>query len=239
MLWIPAIDLKDGQVVRLKQGRMDAATVYSDDPVTMAKRWIDEGTTRLHVVDLNGAFAGEPVNLAVIEKMAALSGAVKVQVGGGIRNDATIRQYLNAGVAYCILGTIAVRDRDTTRTLLQQFPGQIILGIDAKDGKVATEGWAHGSALAASEVAAFYEADGPVAIIYTDISRDGMLTGPNLEATIALAKSTQTPVIVSGGISSLDDLRRIKLLENENIAGAILGRSIYENKFTLAEAVGV
>lgn len=236
MQWIPAIDLKAGQVVRLKQGRMDDATVYSDNPVEMAKRWIDCGTTRLHVVDLDGAFLGSPVNLAVIEKIAALSKTLHVQVGGGIRNAQTIQTYLNAGVRFCILGTVAIKDRQTTESLLTQFKGSVILGIDAKDGRVAGEGWAEASDLTASDVAKTYEAFSPEAIIYTDISRDGMLSGPNLPVTLALAQATTTPVIVSGGISSLDDLRAIVRLNDSGITGAILGKSLYENRFTLEEA---
>ena len=243
MQWIPAIDLKDGQVVRLKQGRMDAATCYSSDPVAMAKTWLDHGATRLHLVDLNGAFAGAPVNVPIIEKIAALDATLKIQVGGGIRSAETIRHYVSAGVAYCILGTVAVKDRPLTEALCAQFKGQIILGIDARDGDVATEGWAEGSNLTAAEVAHHYQALAPVAIIYTDINRDGMLSGPNLEASRRLAQTTRTPVIVSGGVSSLEDLKQIKALHDapgtETIIGAILGKALYEGRFTLKAALEI
>ncbi len=239
MEWIPAIDLKDGEVVRLSKGLMESAKVYSRDPVAVAKQWRDLGATRLHVVDLDGAFAGTPRNRGAIEKMAALPGNWKIEVGGGIRDRETVKAYRDLGVSYCILGTVAVRDRPTTEALLKEFCRHILLGIDAKDGQVAVSGWAEKTALTAIELARHYAPWKPEAIIYTDISRDGMLSGPNIAAAVQLAEGAKIPVIVSGGVSSLDDLKQIAALRNRGLIGAILGKALYEGNFRLEAALAI
>ncbi len=194
MLLIPAIDLKDGRCVRLRQGRMEDETVFADDPVEMAGRWVREGARRLHLVDLNGAFAGEPVNGAAIRGIAAAYPELPIQVGGGIRDEATIDAYLQAGVTYCIIGTQAVKDPDFVARACRAFPGRVMVGLDAKDGQVAIKGWAEITPHRVEELAKRFEGDGVAAIIYTDIGRDGMLSGPNVEATRALARAIRTPV---------------------------------------------
>ena len=199
MLIIPAIDLKDGKCVRLRQGRMEDDTVFSDDPVSMAKRWVDAGARRLHLVDLNGAFEGEPVNGDVVRAITQAFPELPVQVGGGIRDAETIESYLKAGVEYCIIGTKAVREPEFVERVCKQFPGHIIVGIDAKDGMVAVEGWAEVSDVKAVDLARRFEDSGVSAIVYTDISRDGMMQGVNAEATAALAGSISIPVVASGG----------------------------------------
>jgi phosphoribosylformimino-5-aminoimidazole carboxamide ribotide isomerase len=236
MLFIPAIDLKDGKCVRLRQGLMDDTTVFSDSPVDMAQRWVDVGTRRLHLVDLNGAFAGEPVNGDVIKAIAAKFPDLPIQIGGGIRDAETVKAYLDAGVTYCIIGTKAVEDPDFVVNLCQEFPGHIIVGIDAKDGMVATEGWAEVSSVSAIDLARQFENAGVSAIVYTDISRDGMMTGPNIEATVNLAQDISIPVIVSGGMTNMDDVKAVCETEGTGIMGAIVGRSIYEGTIDLAEA---
>jgi len=236
MLFIPAIDLKDGKCVRLRQGLMDDTTVFSDSPVDMAQRWVDAGTRRLHLVDLNGAFAGEPVNGDVIKAIAAKFPDLPIQIGGGIRDAETVKAYLDAGVTYCIIGTKAVEDPDFVVNLCQEFPGHIIVGIDAKDGMVATEGWAEVSSVSAIDLARQFENAGVSAIVYTDISRDGMMTGPNIEATVNLAQDISIPVIVSGGMTNMDDVKAVCETEGTGIMGAIVGRSIYEGTIDLAEA---
>ena len=227
---IPAIDLKGGQCVRLRQGRMEDATVFGDDPVAMARSWEARGAKRLHVVDLDGAFAGEPVNRAAVEGIcAALS--IPVQIGGGIRDDATFRAYLEAGVRWGIVGTRAAREPAWVEGLCQQFPGRVIVGIDAREGFVATEGWAEASRVSALELARRLEQAGVAAVIYTDIHRDGMGTGINLEETLALAEALSCPVIASGGLHDLDDLTRLKAAAAEQpgaLLGAISGRALYE-----------
>jgi len=236
MLFIPAIDLKDGQCVRLRQGRMDETTVFSNSPVTMAQQWVDEGARRLHLVDLNGAFEGKPVNGAVIEEIARKFPDIPIQIGGGIRDAQTVQSYLDAGVEYCIIGTKAVEDPNFVIALCQQFPGHIIVGIDAKDGMVATEGWAEVSTVSAIELAQKFEQAGVSAIVYTDIARDGMMQGPNLKATIELADSINIPVIVSGGMTNMDDVIMVVAEQNDGLMGTILGRSIYEGTISLADA---
>lgn len=236
MLFIPAIDLKDGQCVRLRQGRMDETTVFSNSPVEMAQQWIDEGARRLHLVDLNGAFEGKPVNGEVIEAIARKFPDIPVQIGGGIRDAATVQSYLDAGVEFCIIGTKAVEDPDFVIELCQQFPGHIIVGIDAKDGMVATEGWAEVSSVSAIELAQKFEQAGVSAIVYTDIARDGMMQGLNLKATVELAESINIPVIASGGMTNMDDVTTVTDEQNSGIMGAILGRSIYEGTISLADA---
>ncbi|HBH36344.1 MAG TPA: 1-(5-phosphoribosyl)-5-((5-phosphoribosylamino)methylideneamino)imidazole-4-carboxamide isomerase [Gammaproteobacteria bacterium] len=236
MLIIPAIDLKDGKCVRLRQGRMDDDTVFSDDPVSMAKRWVDAGARRLHLVDLNGAFEGKPVNGDVVCAITQAFPDLPVQVGGGIRDAETIDAYLKAGVEYCIIGTKAVREPEFVDQVCEQFPGHIIVGIDAKDGMVAVEGWAEVSDVKAVDLAARFENAGVSAIVYTDISRDGMMQGVNAEATAALAGSISIPVVASGGITNMDDIRRLLKVADSGISSAITGRAIYEGTLDFAAA---
>jgi phosphoribosylformimino-5-aminoimidazole carboxamide ribotide isomerase len=235
MLLIPAIDLKDGQCVRLKQGRMDDDTVFSDHPVDMAGRWVKAGARRLHLVDLNGAFAGEPVNGDAIRAIAAKYPDLPIQVGGGIRDEATIEAYLKAGVSYCIIGTQAVKDPGFVARACQHFPGHIIVGLDAKDGLVAIHGWAEVTDQEVTELAKRFENDGVSAIVYTDIGRDGMMTGCNVQATAALANAINIPVIASGGITNLRDIEALCQARTTNIMGAITGRAIYEGTLDFAE----
>ena len=236
MLLIPAIDLKDGKCVRLRQGRMEDETVFADDPLDMAQRWVDAGARRLHLVDLNGAFAGQPVNAHVIHRIADAFPDVPIQVGGGIRDEDTVQLYLDAGVQYVIIGTKAVSAPHFINDLCLEFPGHIIVGLDAKDGKVAIDGWSKLSHHDVIDMAQHFERDGVEAIIYTDISRDGMMQGVNVEATAKLASEITTPVIASGGISTLDDIKALRVVEEEGIMGAIIGRALYEGSIDLAEA---
>lgn len=236
MLLLPAIDLKDGQCVRLRQGRMEDTTVFSDSPVDTATRWVESGAKRLHLVDLNGAFDGVPVNNSAVEAIAKKFPALPIQIGGGIRDAKTVQAYLDAGVQYCIIGTKAVEDPDFVKDLCKQFPGHIIVGIDAKNGMVATDGWAEVSSVSAIELAKDFEEAGVVAIVYTDISRDGMMKGVNVEATVTLAESINIPVIASGGVTNMDDIKNLCAVEDAGIMGTILGRSIYEGTIDLAEA---
>ena len=236
MLLIPAIDLKDGACVRLRQGDMAESTVYSEDPSATARRWLDAGARRLHIVDLNGALKGRPVNDAAIRAITAEAGDVPVQLGGGIRDLATIEAHLDAGVQFIILGTAAVSDPDFARQAAREFPGHIMVGLDARDGKVAVEGWSQVTDHDVTELATRFEDFGVEAIVYTDIGRDGMLTGPNVAATGALARSLRIPVIASGGIHTLDDIRALKGVEAEGVSGAITGRAIYEGTLDFAEA---
>jgi phosphoribosylformimino-5-aminoimidazole carboxamide ribotide isomerase len=228
VLLIPAIDLKDGRCVRLRQGRMDDETVFSDDPVEMAARWVGEGARRLHLVDLNGAFAGMPVNGEAIRAIAARFPDLPIQVGGGIRDEGTIEAYLRAGVRYCIIGTQAVKEPELVTRACRSFPGRIIVGLDAKDGQVAIQGWAEVTEHRVADLARRFEGDGVAAIVYTDIGRDGMMTGPNIGATRALAEAIETPVIASGGITNLDDVRALAQSAGSGIVAAITGRAIYE-----------
>ncbi|MEN8176161.1 MAG: 1-(5-phosphoribosyl)-5-[(5-phosphoribosylamino)methylideneamino]imidazole-4-carboxamide isomerase [Pseudomonadota bacterium] len=232
---IPAIDLKDGKCVRLRQGRMEDDTVFSDDPVAMAARWVDEGASRLHLVDLNGAFEGRPVNGEVIRAIAAAYPDLMIQIGGGIRNEDTIAAYLDAGVRYCIIGTQALRDPEFVERASARFPGHVIVGIDARDGRVAVEGWAEVSDVLAVDLARRFENAGVSAIVYTDISRDGMMQGVNAEATAALADAIRIPVIASGGITDLEDIRRLLAVADRGIEGAITGRAIYEGTLDFSE----
>lgn len=234
MLLIPAIDLKDGQCVRLRQGRMEDDTVFSNNPVEMATRWVEAGGRRLHLVDLNGAFAGEPVNGEVIRAIAAAHPNVPIQVGGGIRDEATIEAYLKAGVSYCIIGTQAVKEPAFVARACKAFPGHVIVGLDAKDGLVAINGWAEVTDQEVTELARRFEDDGVSAIVYTDIGRDGMLSGPNVEATAALANAISIPVIASGGITHIGDIEALCRAQTSNIMGAITGRAIYEGTLDLA-----
>ncbi len=235
MLLIPAIDLKDGRCVRLRQGRMDDETVFSEDPVQVAGDWLGAGARRLHLVDLNGAFAGKPVNGEVIRAIAETYPGLTIQVGGGIRDEATIQAYLDAGVTYVIIGTQAVKQPEFVSRACRQFPGQIIVGLDAKDGLVAIDGWATVTEHKVADLAVRFEQDGVEAIVYTDIGRDGMLTGPNVEATAALAASIGIPVIASGGVTNIDDVRALCEAASAGISGAITGRAIYEGTLDFAE----
>ena len=236
MLIIPAIDLKDGECVRLRQGLMDDSTVFSDDPVSVARRWVDAGCRRLHLVDLNGAFAGEPVNGEVVTAITAAYPGLPVQIGGGIRTLETIEHYVKAGVSYVIIGTKAVKEPDFVAQACKAFPGRIIVGLDARDGFVATDGWAEVSDVQAGELAKKFESDGVSAIVYTDIARDGMMQGVNVEATLAMARASSIPVIASGGITNLEDIKALQAVSSQGICGAITGRAIYEGTLDMALA---
>ncbi|HUH37528.1 MAG TPA: 1-(5-phosphoribosyl)-5-[(5-phosphoribosylamino)methylideneamino]imidazole-4-carboxamide isomerase [Spongiibacteraceae bacterium] len=236
MLIIPAIDLKDGQCVRLKQGVMDASTVYGDDPVVMARRWVDAGARRLHLVDLNGAFAGEPVNGGAVTAIARAFPDLPIQIGGGIRSLDTIEHYLAAGVSYVIIGTKAVKEPAFVREACQAFAGCVIVGLDARNGLVATDGWAEVSDVKATDLARRFEQDGVSAIVYTDISRDGMMQGVNIDATVAMAEASSIPVIASGGVTNMQDVEALYAVAEVGILGAITGRAIYEGSLDLAEA---
>ena len=236
MLIIPAIDLKDGKCVRLRQGRMEEATVFSDDPVATAGRWFEAGARRLHVVDLNGAFEGKPMNAAVIKEITAAFPDLPVQVGGGIRDEETIETYLDAGVKFVIIGTKAVNTPHFIGDVCAEFPGHIIVGLDAKEGKVAIDGWSKLSGHDVIDLAQRFQDDGVEAIIYTDIGRDGMMSGVNIEATVKLAQAISIPVIASGGITNLNDIRKLCEVADEGIMGAITGRAIYEGTLDFAEA---
>ena len=240
MLVIPAIDLKDGQCVRLKQGRMEDSTVFSDDPVSMAGIWAAKGARRLHIVDLNGAFAGTPVNAEIVQAIAARYPDLPIQIGGGIRNLESIQFYLDAGVSYVIIGTAAVKDPDFVRAACLKFPGKIIVGIDAIDGMVATDGWADVSEVLATDLVAKFADYGVEAIVYTDIARDGMMKGVNIEATQELAQDSAIPIIASGGLSKLADVAAIREAADTEtgagIMGVITGRAIYEGTIDLALA---
>ncbi|MFP1630556.1 1-(5-phosphoribosyl)-5-[(5-phosphoribosylamino)methylideneamino]imidazole-4-carboxamide isomerase [Zhengella sp. ZM62] len=234
----PAIDLKDGQCVRLKLGEMDTATVYNDDPGAQAKAFEDAGFEWLHVVDLNGAFAGQSVNGAAVEKILAAT-KNPVQLGGGIRTLAQIEAWLEKGLARVILGTVAVRDPDLVREACRLFPGRVAVGIDAKGGKVAVEGWSEASSLGVVELARKFEGAGVAAIIYTDIDRDGVLAGINWESTIDLANAVSIPVIASGGLASIADIVRMTMPDAARLEGAISGRALYDGRIDPAEALGV
>ncbi len=238
MILFPAIDLKDGACVRLKLGLMDQATVFNTDPGAQAASFQSAGAQWIHVVDLNGAFAGKPVNGAAVDSILK-SVTVPVQLGGGIRSMATIEDWLARGVSRVILGTVALRDPELVKDACKRFPGKVAVGIDAKGGKVAVEGWAETSELTVLDLASRFEDAGAAAIIYTDIDRDGVLTGPNVDATAALARAITTPVIASGGVSSLDDLRALKAVASSGIAGVISGRAIYDGRIDVKEAIAL
>ena len=238
MILFPAIDLKDGQCVRLLRGEMSRATVFSDDPAAQARRFVAAGCRFLHVVDLDGAFAGKPMNRAAVEAIVAAAG-VPVQLGGGIRDRGTIEGWLAAGVARLILGTLALSDPALVRAACRAYPGRIVIGIDARGGRVAVEGWAKASERDALDLALEFEDAGAAAIVYTDIERDGALVGVNVEATAALARRLTTGVVASGGVAGLDDLRRLKVHEADGIAGVICGRALYDGRLDLAAALAV
>ncbi len=236
MLLIPAIDLKDGMCVRLKQGDMDQTTVFADNPAQQARAWVDQGARRLHLVDLNGAFAGKPKNEEAIRAILKEVGQeIDVQLGGGIRDMDTIERYLDLGLRYIIIGTAAVRDPGFLRDACTAFGGSIIVGLDAKDGKVATDGWSKLTGHDVTDLAKKYEDYGVDSIIYTDIGRDGMLAGINIDATVKLARASSIPVIASGGLNNLDDIRALCEVEHEGVEGVICGRSIYTGSLDFAE----
>ena len=238
MIVIPAIDLKDGHCVRLRKGVMEDSTVFSEDPVSMATQWVEKGALRLHLVDLNGAFAGEPVNGDVVTAIAKAYPRLPIQIGGGIRSLETIEYYVKAGVSYVIIGTKAVKEPAFVKEACDAFPGKVIVGLDAKKGLVATDGWAEVSELKATDLAKQFEADGVSSIVYTDIDRDGMMQGVNVDATVAMAEASSLPIIASGGITNLADIRDLLAKANKGagICGAITGRAIYEGSLDLAEA---
>lgn len=236
MLIIPAIDLKDGACVRLRQGRMEDSTVFSEDPVSMAAKWVEGGCRRLHLVDLNGAFEGEPVNGEVVTAIAKRYPNLPIQIGGGIRSLETIEHYVRAGVSYVIIGTKAVKEPDFVTQACKAFAGKVIVGLDAKDGFVATDGWAQVSDIQVVDLAKRFENDGVSAIVYTDIAKDGMMQGCNVEATAALARATRIPVIASGGIHNLGDIQKLLDAKEPGIMGAITGRAIYEGTLDVAQA---
>ena len=233
MLLIPAIDIKDGKCVRLRQGRMDDVTVFADDPAEVAARWVAEGARRIHVVDLDGAINGEPTNAAVVKRICAAAGEVPVQVGGGIRDEETVEVYLDSGVQFVVIGTKAVSAPHFVGDLCVEFPGHIIVGLDAKDGKVAIDGWSKLSQHGVIDMAQHFENDGVAAIIYTDISKDGMMQGFGLASTRELAQNVAIPVIVSGGVSRMADIEAVASLEDDGVMGAIIGRALYEGDLDL------
>ncbi len=234
MLLIPAIDIKDGNCVRLRQGDMNQTTVFSDDPVAIADRWVNEGARRLHIVDLDGAIKGEPVNADVIHRIAEKHPELPIQVGGGIRNEDTVDIYIQAGVRYVIIGTQAINEPHLISDLCAEYPTHVIVGLDAKDGKIATEGWSKLSKHDAIDMAQHFDSYGVEAIIYTDIARDGMMQGVNIDATVALAESVNIPVIASGGIQNIENVRKLSEASGSGIIGAITGRAIYEGDLDFA-----
>ena len=236
MLIIPAIDLKDGQCVRLKQGLMEDTTVFSDDPCEMAARWINEGARRLHLVDLNGAFEGKPVNAECVHQITRNFPDLPVQIGGGIRDIDTANAYIEAGVSYLIIGTMAVTHPQFVSDLCKEFPGKVIVGLDANNGLVATDGWANQTDLHVIELSKKFEQHGVTSIVYTDIARDGMMLGVNVSATTELAINTTIPIIASGGITNLDDIAALLKNAHHGIIGAITGRAIYEGSLDFSDA---
>ena len=236
MLIIPAIDIKDGKCVRLKQGRMSDETIFSDKPEEMAKRWFECGAERLHLVDLDGAVSGKPVNRETIRRIVEAV-PIPVELGGGVRDMATLRVYFDLGLQYLILGTVAHKNPDFVKDACRSYPGRIILGIDARNNRVAVEGWTEEIDLTPVALAERFKDDGLAAIIYTDINRDGMRTGCNVEATGALARATNIPVIASGGISEMEDVLKIMPLSADGVMGLITGRALYDGSLDLAAAI--
>ena len=238
MIIYPAIDIRGGRCVRLTEGRFDAETVFADDPAEMALKWAGLGAEFLHLVDLDGALAGEGKNVPVIQRILK-SVSIPVQLGGGIRNLETIEKLLELGVTRLILGSAAVKNPELVAEACKKYPGHIAVGIDAKNGEVAIEGWGQGSGVAATELAKKMASFGVETIIYTDISRDGMLSGVNVEATAALARACGVPIIASGGVASLDDIRRVKAMEGDGVQGCIIGKAIYTGAVDLKEALAL
>lgn len=236
MVIIPAIDLKDGQCVRLRQGLMDDTTVFSDNPTEMAGRWIGQGAKRLHLVDLNGAFEGKPVNASSVTSITKAFPDIPIQIGGGIRNMEIADAYVEAGISYLIIGTMAVTNPEFVSDLCREFPDKVIVGLDANNGLVATEGWANQTDLHVVDLSKKFEQYGVTSIIYTDIARDGMMQGVNVEATANLAKQTSIPIIASGGITSIDDISNLLSQSHHGISGAITGRAIYEGTLNFSQA---
>lgn len=244
MLIIPAIDIKDGKCVRLQQGEMQSATVFSDQPGQMASKWKELGAQRLHVVDLNGAFAGKPKNEAAIKEIVAAMRTedgedIPIQLGGGIRDLETIERYLDDGITWIVIGTAAVKSPGFLHEACDAFPGHIIVALDAKDGKVATDGWSKLTGHDVIDLAKRFQDYGVEAVLYTDIGRDGMLSGVNIDATVKLAKELTIPVIASGGLSNLDDIKKLQAVEDEGIMGVIAGRSIYEGTLDFKKAIAL
>lgn len=237
MLLIPAIDIKDGKCVRLRQGDMEATTIFDDDPVNAARRWVGAGAERLHIVDLDGAVAGEPVNADLVHRIVEEFPELPIQLGGGIRDEDTVEAYLNAGVQYVILGTKAVNEPHFVSDLCVEFPRHIIVGLDAKDGKIAVDGWSKLSKHDLIDLAQQFENDGVEAFLYTDITRDGMLSGVNIEATRELAESVRIPVIVAGGLTGLDDVKAVCEIADSGIIGVVTGRAIYEGTLDFAQGL--
>jgi phosphoribosylformimino-5-aminoimidazole carboxamide ribotide isomerase len=237
MLLIPAIDLKDGHCVRLKQGDMDQSTIFSEDPAAMARKWLEAGARRLHLVDLNGAFAGKPQNHGAIRSiLRAVGNDIPVQLGGGIRDLDTIERYIDDGLRYVIIGTAAVKNPGFLKDACSAFGGHIIVGLDAKDGKVATDGWSKLTGHEVADLGKKFEDYGVESIIYTDIGRDGMLSGINIEATVRLAQALTIPVIASGGLSNMADIERLCAVETDGVEGVICGRAIYSGDLDFAAA---
>jgi phosphoribosylformimino-5-aminoimidazole carboxamide ribotide isomerase len=238
MIVIPAVDIKNGKCVRLEQGRMDAETVFSDDPAAMAARWVEEGATLIHLVDLDGAVAKTPRNLPAVRRILGRV-AVPVQLGGGVRDLETIRRYMDEGVQKIVIGTEAVRNPRLVDEACRLFPGRIVVGIDARQGMVAIEGWTEVTQTPAAELARRFESSGVAAINFTDIARDGMETGPNIEATRQIAEAVAIPVVASGGVSGLEDIRRLRQLEPWGVVGVITGKALYTGRLSLREALAV
>ncbi|MFW6011741.1 MAG: 1-(5-phosphoribosyl)-5-[(5-phosphoribosylamino)methylideneamino]imidazole-4-carboxamide isomerase [Desulfosalsimonas sp.] len=237
MIIIPAIDIKGGKCVRLFQGEMDRETVFSDDPASMARRWTDEGAELIHVVDLDGAVEKRPRNLEAIGRIVREAGPVPVQVGGGIRDIETVAMYMDMGADRVVIGSVAIYEPQMVKKACQRFPGKIVVGIDAKNGKVAIEGWTRTTEMDAAELGKQFEDAGVAAINFTDIERDGMQTGPNIEATRDLARALNIPVVASGGVSGLDDIKRLAALEADGVTGIITGRALYEGALDLRSAI--
>lgn len=233
---IPAIDIQNGNCVRLKQGDFAKETIFNSSPIDMAEKWIDDGAERLHLVDLDGARLGSPINIEIVSSICEKFPSMTFQIGGGIRNLETAEKYLRAGAKYIIIGTKAVEDPNFIKILCEKFPGKIIVGIDAKNGEVATEGWKSISNKNAIELAKEFENYGVVEIVYTDIEKDGMMKGLNVEATLNLAENINIPVIASGGVSCIDDIQKMKSYSESGVSGIIVGRALYERKFSIKEA---
>ncbi len=236
MIIIPAIDIQNGNCVRLKQGDFSQETIFHHNPLAMAEKWVDQGAERLHIVDLDGARLGSPINIEIISNICRKLSTIPIQIGGGIRDIETARQYLDAGAKFIIIGTKAVKDPDFVINLCRIFPNKIIVGIDAKNGEVAIDGWKSNSKKNALKLSKQYENYGVSEIIYTDIEKDGMMGGLNIDATIELAKNVNIPIIASGGIKDIEDIHKIKKHPNSGISGVIIGRALYENKININEA---